>query len=178
MSKELEAIVAEMRSYDGDPFGQAHHKFHGWADRVDRMAESTARLIEVAGGSKTLLDLLRRSQGLTYENVASRGGSIVNVTECISALDEAIRTAIGSSATQSGEGRRDIATAPEGMVLVPVSSAKMVAHVCSEWIDLFRDAPGLDKYERYSYEPAVEELRDEFAAIAALPSPPSDTKGE
>jgi hypothetical protein len=56
---------------------------------------------------------------------------------------------------------------PEGMVLVPRSSAEMAAVVCDEWGELFVGTPGFDKYERFNYGPAVEMLRDELRAIAA-----------
>ena len=56
---------------------------------------------------------------------------------------------------------------PEGMVLVPRSSVVEAAIVCDEWRELFGGTPGFDKYEQFTYAPAVEALGDELRAIAA-----------
>lgn len=51
-------------------------------------------------------------------------------------------------------------------VMVPRSLAVSGAEVCAEWLDLFAETPGLDKYERYTYAPCVEITRDQFRAAS------------
>jgi hypothetical protein len=126
MSKELEAIVAEMRSYDGDPFGQAHHKFHEWADRLEALS------------------------------------------------------------TQSGEGWRDIATAPKNEpVLVFASDQQFVAWFQDDATDPWREVGDAESDWNQSW--LVTDNRNGPYPLRGgrptkwrplPPSPPSDTKGE
>ena len=72
--------------------------------------------------------------------------------------------------TQAGEAWRDIATAPkDGMVLVPrVATPKMIDATWDE---------DLDAVQHESHNSRNRRIWDAMIA-AAIPSPPSDTKGE
>ena len=50
-------------------------------------------------------------------------------------------------------------------VLVPKGAAETARTVAEEWLAMFSDIPGLEKYERYTYGPAVEQLRDELESL-------------
>ncbi len=50
-------------------------------------------------------------------------------------------------------------------VLVPRGAAETARTVAEEWLAMFSDIPGLEKYERYTYGPAVEQLRDELESL-------------
>lgn len=50
-------------------------------------------------------------------------------------------------------------------VLVPKGAAETARTVAEEWLAMFSDIPGLEKYERYTYWPAVEQLRDELESL-------------
>jgi hypothetical protein len=65
------------------------------------------------------------------------------------------------------------ASAGEGWVLVPRGAVDLAADVAQDWLTLFPEMPGLEKYERFTYGPAVEQLRDDLRAILAAPTPPA-----
>lgn len=69
------------------------------------------------------------------------------------------------------------AQVPEGWVVVPREAAQVAATVASEWADMFASVPGLEKYEQYSYGPAVEQMREDMLAAAA-PTPQKGVDGE
>lgn len=59
-------------------------------------------------------------------------------------------------------------TAPQpsaDAVLVPRGAAETARTVAEEWLAMFSDIHGLEKYERYTYGPAVEQLRDELESL-------------
>jgi hypothetical protein len=65
------------------------------------------------------------------------------------------------------------ASAGEGFVVVPRGAVDLAADVAQDWLTLFPEMPGLEKYERFTYGPAVEQLRDDLRAILAAPTPPA-----
>lgn len=62
---------------------------------------------------------------------------------------------------------------PEEWVLVPRDAAAVAAAVADEWEAMFRDIPGIEKYEQFTYGPAVEQMRADMLAAA-----PSVSEGE
>jgi hypothetical protein len=65
------------------------------------------------------------------------------------------------------------ASAGEGFVVVPRGAVDLAADVAQDWLTLFPEMPGLEKYERFTYGPAVEQLRDDLRAILTAPTPPA-----
>jgi hypothetical protein len=53
------------------------------------------------------------------------------------------------------------------MVRVPRGAAEVAAAVAVEWAEMLAGIPGLEKYERYHYGPAVEQMRDDMVAALA-----------
>lgn len=72
----------------------------------------------------------------------------------------------------AGDGVR----VPDG-VFVSRPLAETAVIVAREWLDLFAETPGLEKYDRYIYGPQVELLRDDLTAkLAAAPAKPETSK--
>lgn len=60
---------------------------------------------------------------------------------------------------------------PEGFVLVPRAAALIAANVADEWAVMFADIPGLEKYDRFQYGPAVEQMHDDMLAALTAAAP-------
>lgn len=52
-------------------------------------------------------------------------------------------------------------------VLVPRPMAEVLASAADEWMVMFGEVPGLEKYDRFNYLPAVELARDELRQLLA-----------
>lgn len=52
-------------------------------------------------------------------------------------------------------------------------AAEVAVNVAEEWKVMFADIPGLEKYERFTYGPAVDDLIEELRALIAAAAKPS-----
>lgn len=58
-------------------------------------------------------------------------------------------------------------------VAVPRPVAETAMTVAEEWLSMFSEIAGLEKYERFTYAPAVEQLRDDMKAATTAPAQPA-----
>lgn len=172
---ELQEVIAEMR----DAAERHAEKFadfspgavYAWADRIE------AALQPSVGGE--VVESLRTLAGCAYQLAGYHDAPEIW-------LDRLSEAAIGESLPDADTLANELLPyAPDlaspaqadGFVLVPVGAAMLAAEVADDWLDLFPKIEGLEKYERYTYGPAVEQLRDEFRALTAAPSAPRGLGG-